>query len=348
MATAQRMNARPSAWLVSLLTVALIAGCGGGGGGGTSSAETGNGANNITNQNSDGNSSNSLQPDGSVSNTTVTPVAEAGAPQATGNMATDGFNWFNFRRQQMGLSTLSRNGQIDTAALNHSNYQALNNTITHDEINGRRGFTGANVLDRLRAAQYSVPESNYAYGEVISSTPDTNGVNAAEDLIAAIYHRFVIFEPKFLEVGAASTTAGSGYTYFTTNFATRTLNRNGLGDGRLVIYPFRDQQNLPTVFFSDQEQPDPVPDRNEVGYPVSVHADITSTLTVQSFTINPRGGAALATRLLRKETDAEIGEPSVAAIIPLAVLRPRTVYDVRFVGTVDDVPVNLSWSFTTR
>ena len=338
MHTARRLNARPSAWLASLLAVALIAGCGGGGGGGgdgdtssgtTTSAQSGLGAGNTT-------------------STPASILAETGAPQASGNMATDGFNWFNFRRQQMGLATMARNGQIDTAALNHSNYQALNDTITHGEISGRRGFTGATVLDRLRAAQYTFPASNYAYGEVISSTPDTNGVNAAEDLIAAIYHRFVIFEPKFNEVGAANATAGSGYTYFTTDFGTRALNRGGLGTGKLVVYPFRDQQNLPTVFYSNQEQPDPVPDRNEVGYPVSVHADITSRVTVQSFTVNPRGGGVLSTRLLTKETDAEIGEPSVAAIIPLAVLQPQTVYDVRFVGSVDNVPVNLAWSFTTR
>jgi uncharacterized protein YkwD len=329
MLIAHRLNARPSAWLASLLAALLVAGCGGGGGGsdgGTSSAQSSNGA----------------------SDTTTAPVVEAGAPQATGNMATDGFNWFNFRRQQMGLAAVTRSTQIDTAALNHSNYQAQNNTITHDEVSTRRGFSGASVLDRLRTAQYSVPASNYAYGEVISSTPDTSGVNAAEDLIAAIYHRFVIFEPKFLEAGAASTTAGSGYTYFTTDFATRTLNRGGLGTGKLVVYPFSNQQNLPVVFYSDQEQPDPVPDRNEVGYPVSVHVDITSTLTVQSFTINPRGGAVLATRLLKKETDTEIGEPSVAAIIPLSVLQPQTTYDVRFAGSVDNVPVNLAWSFTTR
>jgi uncharacterized protein YkwD len=327
MPAALRFNARPSAWLASLLAVALVAGCGGG---------------------SDGGTNRPAQLDTGAANTTVTPVAEAGAPQATGNMATDGFNWFNFRRQQMGLDAIARNAQIDAAAQNHSNYQAQNRTITHDEVAGNRGFTGATVLDRLRAAQYLVPASNYAYGEVISSTPDTNGINAAEDLIAAIYHRFVIFEPKFLEGGAGSATAGSGYTYFTTDFATRTLNRGGLGSGRLLVYPFSNQQNLPIVFYSDQEKPDPVPDRNEVGYPVSVHADITSTIAVQSFTISPRGGAALATKLLRKETDTEITEPSVAAIIPLAVLQSQTVYDVRFAGTVDNVPVTLAWSFTTR
>lgn len=329
---ARRLNAKASAWLASLLMVIVIAGCGGGGGGGDNTAAPA-----------------TTQP-GSVTDNIVPAgtVTEAGAPMATGDMATDGFNWFNFRRQQMGLAALARNTQIDKAASNHSNYQALNDTITHDEVAGKRGFTGVSVLDRLQAAQYQFPASNYAYGEVISATADTNGVSAAEDLITAIYHRFVVFEPKFLETGAASATAGSGYTYSTTDFATRTLNQGGLGTGRLVTYPIKDQQNLPVVFYSDQEQPDPVPDRNEVGYPVSVHADITSVLTVQSFTINPHGGAALTTKLLRYGTDPEINRPSVAAIIPLAVLQAQTVYDVRFVGSVDGVPVTLAWSFKTR
>ena len=52
-------------------------------------------------------------------------------------------------------------------------------------------------------------------------------------------------------------------------------------------------------FFSDYEAPDPVAGQNEVGYPVSVHADISAVLTVQSFTIQPRGGAALTTKLLQ-------------------------------------------------
>ena len=325
------LKARSSAWLVSLLMVGLVAGCGGGGGGGDTPT--------------------TIQPGsvtGDSTNVQAGTITEAGAPPATGVMATDGFNWFNFRRQQMGLAPMARNALIDKAAQAHSNYQAINDTITHDEVATKRGFTGASVLDRLRAAQYRFPASNYAFGEVISATADTNGVSAAEDLIAAIYHRFVIFEPKFLETGSASATTGSGYTYFTTNFATRTLDQGGLGSGRLVTYPVPDQQNLPTVFYSNQEEPDPVPDRNEVGYPVSVHADITSVLTVQSFTISARGGAALSTRLLRYETDRNISEPSVASIIPLAVLQAQTVYDVRFAGSVDGVPVTLAWSFKTR
>jgi uncharacterized protein YkwD len=334
MTSSRPFNRKASAWLISLLIASLAAGCGGGGGGGNGSSDrTGN-----------------LQPDGVVSDGGV-PVSilnEAGAPRQTGDMAADGFNWFNFRRQQMGLAPVARNAQVDKAALAHSNYQAINDFITHDEVSTRRGFTGSTVFERLQSAGYSLPGSNYAFGEVISATGDRSGVNAAEELITAIYHRFVIMEPKFLEAGAGVATGSSGYTYFTTNFATRTLNQGGLGNGGLVTYPFNGQQNLPTVFYSNQEQPDPVPDRNEVGYPVSVHADITSRLKVGSFTISPRGRAPLSTLLLTYDNDKEIAEPSVAAIIPIDVLQPQTDYDVRFTGTVDNVAVDRSWSFRTR
>lgn len=273
---------------------------------------------------------------------------EPNAPQFTGNTSIDGFNWFNYRRNQLGLRPVARNDRIDIAAQGHSDYQRINNTITHDQDPQRPGFTGRDVGERLAAAQYRfTPGAGYAFGEVISATSDPSGFDAAEDLIAAIYHRFVIFEPMFKEAGSGSATVPGGLTYFTTNFAANGLNQ-GLGTGAIVTYPVANQQRVQTVFLSDNEAPDPVPDRNEVGYPISVHADITSTVTVESFTVNSRGGAVLPTRLLTEQADPEFTPSSVAAIVPLQPLSPATVYDVQFAGTVDGVPVNRSWSFTTQ
>jgi uncharacterized protein YkwD len=312
--------------LVSIcLSLALVA-CGGGGGGDM----------------------------GTTSSAVITPpssgqpaaLQESGAPVATGDTATDGFNWTNFRRQQLGLSVLTRNSLIDRAAQGHSNYQKTNDHITHEQTPGAPGFTGITVRDRLTAAGYLF-SGDYAYGEVISASVDTSGFNAAEDLIAAIYHRFVMLQPSFREAGAGSATVSGGYTYFTLNMASTNGLTTGLGQGRFVNYPADGQQNVPTIFFSDFESPDPVGDRNEVGYPVSVHADITSTVTVQVFTIRPRGGAPLSVKVLSGATDAETTS-SAAAIVPLTVLSPKTTYDVQFSGTVDAIPVSRSWSFTTR
>jgi len=280
---------------------------------------------------------------------------DAGVPQATGNTATDGFNWFNFRRRQLGIQAVNRNTVIDAAALGHSVYQRDNDTITHEQTAGKPSFTGRSAGDRLRAAGYTIPSSGFAYGEVISATTDTSGFNAAEDLIAAIYHRFVIFEPMFKEAGAGSAGRSGGLTYFTTNFTAIGLN-SGLAQGNVVHYPVASQTRVPRNFFSDNESPDPVPNANEVGYPVSVHANITDRLEVQTFTITPRGGNALPVRLLRKADDAQTPE-SAAAIVPLSPLAQNTVYDVRFVGRLsgvgsNNVPwsnnIDRTWSFTTQ
>lgn len=280
---------------------------------------------------------------------------EPNAPQFTGNTATDGFNWFNFRRQQLrvpgdpddrGLSTLTRNSIVDTAAQGHSNYQRDNDVISHEQTPGNRGFTGATLGDRLQAAGYEFG-SRYAYGEVISATGGTSGFTAAESLIAAIYHRFVIFEPRFDEGGAGSATVPGGYTYFTTNFAANNGLGPGLGAGRFVTYPVNGQQRISRVFYSDQEVPDPFPDQNAVGYPISVHADSEKTVTVQSFTLRVQGGAQLPVRLLTSVTDGPT-PTSAAAIIPNTPLAAATTYEARFVGAIDGAAVNYTWTFTTQ
>ncbi|HZW22519.1 CAP domain-containing protein [Noviherbaspirillum sp.] len=311
--------------LAALLASLALAACGGGGG------DNGGG--------------------GGVTTQNATAVAEPGAPVATGNTAADGVAWFNYRRQQAGVRTLVRAPMADAAAQLHSEYQKTHNVITHEQTPGTQGFTGETVGDRLTAAGYQF-RSAYAYGEVLSSTSDTSGINAAEDLLAAIYHRFVILDPVFLQIGAGAATVRNGSTYFTTNFVADRLDA-GLGAGRFITYPFSGQQRVPRNFFSDHEVPDPVPSRNEVGYPVSVHADITSVIEVQSFTIRPRGGNPLETQLLQNRASAggtadPLTPPSVAAIVPLGVLSANTIYDVQFIGRVDGQAATREWSFTTQ
>lgn len=317
--------------LVSLLTcsalAAFVTACGGGDSGSTGTLST--------------------QTSGSALNLSLEP----GAPAQTGNTATDGIAWFNYRRQQMGLPVLGRDALLDRAAQAHSDYQRLNNVISHEETAGAPGYTGAELGQRITAAGYNFSSSRYAYGEVISATASTSGFSAAEDLITAIYHRFVIFEPTFYQVGGGNATVTGGYTYFTANFTADGLGR-GLGRGKLLSYPRDQQTGLPTNFFSDREVPDPVPERNEVGFPISVHADISSNVVVSSFTVcqkaaDDRCGSPLATKLLTSVTDKET-PAATAAIVPLAPLASGTAHQVRFVGTVDGTSVDRTWTFTTR
>lgn len=272
------------------------------------------------------------------------------APVQTNNVAADGRAWINYRRSQVGMSALAQNAKIDIAAQGHSDYQRINNIVTHVQTAGTQGFTGAQLQNRLAAAGYIIGSPN-AIGEVIAASTNGTGFFMAEQLITAIYHRFVIFEPVFKEIGSGSATNSANYTYFTADFAANNGYGPGLAAGALATWPFNGQVDVPANFLSDYEEPDPVPDKgvNEVGYPVSVHTNLTSKLTVKSFTIQVHGSTTpLSTRLLSQATDANMAtNTSAAAIVPLAKLAAGTTYDVSFTGTVDGAAVSKSWSFTT-
>jgi len=272
---------------------------------------------------------------------------DGSAPTLTSNIAVDGRAWLNYRRSQLGLATLAEDTTVDRVAQGHSDYQRLNNTVTHDQMRGQPGFTGVTLEDRFKAAGYNFGTTN-AIGEVIAATEGQNGFFMAEQLITAIYHRFVIFEPVFQQVGTGSA-ANGGYAYFTADFVTNNGYGAGLPSTALASWPIDGQTGVPINFLSDSEEPDPVPDLNEVGYPISVQTNLTRKLTVQSFTVRPRsGGANLQTRLLTKDVDpVNTTSQSVAAIIPLGPLTANTRYDVTFSGTIDDVAVSKTWSFTT-
>ena len=273
---------------------------------------------------------------------------DASAPTLTNNIATDGLNWINYRRSQIGMPALTRSSMIDVAAQGHSDYQRINNVVTHVQTKGNPGFTGEQLEDRLRAAGYDFGFPN-RIGEVISATSNGSGFYMAEELITAIYHRFVIFEPVFQEIGSGAATKPDNYSYFTADFVTNRGYGSGIPAGTIVTWPFNGQTQVPVNFLSDYEEPDPVPNANEVGYPVSVHTNLTRTLTVQSFTIRAHGSSNdLSTRLLAQGQDVNTTTQSAAAIVPLAKLAAATTYDVAFTGAIDGTPITRSWSFTTK
>jgi uncharacterized protein YkwD len=295
---------------------------------------------------------------GSSATSTNTPPAtitttEPGAPALTNNIAVDGRNWINFRRSQLGIPTVAQNTLIDIAAQGHSDYQRVNNTVTHDQDPRKQGFTGAVLQDRLNNAGYTIPASGYAFGEVISAASSSSGFYLSEELITAIYHRFIIFQPMFKELGTGYSTSSSGYTYFTADFGARDGWGPGIAAGAVAVWPFNGQTQVTPNFLSDSEEPDPVDGVNEVGYPISVEANLDQKLAVQAFTVRPRGGADLNVKLLQAASDAHT-PAYVAAIIPLSPLKSATTYDVTFTGTATNtftfqaVPVNRTWSFTTR
>ncbi len=271
---------------------------------------------------------------------------EIAAPSVSGDVASDGLTWMNFRRQQAGLAPLTRDPVLDHAAQAHAEYQLLNQRIAHEEDPAKPGFTGFDAPKRLQAAGFPLASSTLADGEVIAATAVADGFAAADGLVTAIYHRYLIFEPRFTSAGAGAATRPGAYSWLTVNMVAPHQS-TGLGSAQLVVWPHPGQRSIRTNFYSNQETPDPVPHHDEVGYPVSVHADFSSVLKVQRFTLRERDGRLLAVRQLDSDTDRDT-PPSAAAIIPLLPLRAGTEYDVEFMGTVDGQSVIRQWSFRTR
>ncbi len=286
---------------------------------------------------------------GTSTGTSATQLStqENAGPASSGDVASDGLAWINYRRTQAGLQTVTREAQLDRAAAAHAAYQQLNNLITHDEDPSRPGFTGVTATERLRAAGYPLDTQAQADGEVIAATAEADGFAAAEGLLGAIYHRYLMLEPRFDLAGAGDAHRGGGYYWLNVNFVASRSSAGQLA-GRVVVWPLPDQRSVRTRVSSDQETPDPVAGRDTVGYPVSVHAPLGTRLLVSRFTIREQGGqVALKTAQLDSSSDRDT-PPSAAAIIPLTRLRSGVLHEVEFAGSVDGVPVERRWSFTTR
>jgi uncharacterized protein YkwD len=281
-----------------------------------------------------------------ASTPSLVSAKDSSTPRLSGDTAIDGLNWINYRRRQVGVQTLTSNFRLEAAAQGQSNYLQINKVVTHVQSVGYPGFTGVTLADRLSAAGFGFSQTGHAFGEVIAATGTNSGFNAADELITAIYHRFVILEPMSKDVGAAADEAVDGSTYFTADVAADGLNQ-GLGSGKFVTYPVANQELVPTFFNNDGETPNPVPSRHQVGFPISIHADLVSTVSVQHFTVQPRGGLPLPVQLMTNASDPNT-PISAAAIIPLDVLAAATTYDVAFTGSVDGTAVNRSWTFTTQ
>lgn len=273
-------------------------------------------------------------------------AAEAGAPTATGDVAADGVRWLNYRRAQAGMPALRRNPQLDLAAEGHANYQQLNDVVTHAEDSQHAGFVAATASERLRAAGFPLLTTSFADGEVIAATGAPDGFAAVEGLLGAIYHRYVVLEPMFNAVGAGAAHRDGSFHWLTMNLV-GIKPSGGIAKGSIAVWPLPSQTRVRTNFFSDQETPDPVPQVDEVGYPVSVHANLNTMLHVDRFTLSDPNCKPVEVRQLDAAADPDTPS-SAAAVIPLQPLRSGTTYSVSFAGRVDGQAVERRWRFTTR
>jgi len=207
--------------------------------------------------------------------------------------ANDGLDYLNNLREKAGLNSLTENSFLQKAAKNHSNYMRINNLFSHYENPNYRGFTGVTQSDRAVYVGYLSKNvlENISYG-------DDNYKSSIDDLFSAIYHRFGFLDESINEIGMAK--SGLFYTYdmgnsylnqlcknppafsygyyysnicatnskISVDIYTKTINKVALNNPKIILWPPRNYQNSDVVFY--EEMPDPLPEREVSGYPISV------------------------------------------------------------------------------
>ena len=282
-------------------------------------------------------------------------------------------NYLNELRKGAGLVPFTSNNQLKIAAHNHGNYLISNDTIGHFEDANKSLFTGTYASDRIIHAGYKTP----LVIENVSSN-NQNYKESIEGLFSAIYHRmaFLDFQGDEIGIGIRQNLDKKTKTAFVYNMSAKALNKlykekkftnpkegyipNKIltkalnihkdDNSKIVIYPFKNQKNIPAAFFD--ELPDPLPLHLVSGFPISVsfnqaHFKEVKLLKFELF--NHNGTLINNTLIYDHKSDPNQRLNNFDFVLfPLTRLDWSSQYQVKFVAMVDGKKIKKDWSFSTR
>ncbi len=239
-------------------------------------------------------------------------------------------DYLNSLRVQTGLHKLYLNQNLTNAANNHSKYLFYNNEYGHREDSNKEYFTGEWASNR---AIYSGYLNRFVIENV--STGQSNYKESIDDLFSAIYHRFAFLNLTIDEIGLSqvdrvytynmanslindrcskSSYNGGGTVYFnickdkdkkiSKSDLENRLNYYKSNDPALIIWPPKNADNIPPVFF--EESPDPLPNYSVSGYPISVEFNDKKIpeVTVDGFSLSDENGNNIELiKLMDKDSD---------------------------------------------
>jgi len=248
----------------------------------------------------------------------------------------------NELRSVYGLNYLYPNQQLAFAAQKHAQYLVGKDNPSHFEIDGLPGFFEKDPMNRALKAKYS--QTSFSVGEVFSFY-EGDRKDDLDKFLVAIYHRFLVLEPKYNEVGSYYVKDGK-VNIMEIMLGVRDIAAQS-SNIQYSYYPYDKQTNVPVVFYPSDEIPNPLPEKQEVGYPVSFQISSGSTLKVKEFKLLDSKGQALEGKLMTKETDSHI-TASQFGFIPYNKLEPNERYYASINAVVNGVSIRKEWSFTTK
>lgn len=293
-------------------------------------------------------------------------------------------DYLNTLRSNSGLIKLNPNLQLTKASSSHAHYMVKNQSSGHYEKYRKYFYTGKTPSERVNKAGYS----SSVVTENISLNASTEG-NAIDNLFAAIYHRFVFlsFDKDEIGFGSSSTNKkkrvkkayvfnlglsglsklcndmfvleeGIYYMKEVCQLKKKMIPQNLFNTSiyeirkqntDIVLYPYKNQNNVPTAFYN--EHPDPLPKYKVSGFPISVqfNPSVYSNIILSSFKLYTLDGKEIKkTRILHKKNDInQLFSRHEFALMPLARLEYNQTYRVSFEAVADGSVVKKSWVFNT-
>jgi hypothetical protein len=311
------------------------------------------------------------------------PVLREGPRMDITYEKSEAFSLLNEIREAMGMNTLSYNEQLTHAAQAHADYLIRNHTDSHDEVTGLPEFTGVKPVDRAWHAGYLSSQVSENL-----STQNRSAKESIDGLFSAIYHRFGFLDVSIDEIGVGVTQDArevkyTAFVYLMGNSALNALCHDSPFKGygyyvyhvcrdqehrisqkhfdkaknsskwlnpKIILYPYDGQEDVPPAFYA--EIPDPLPDYDVSGFPVSVifNEYFFHKVKLKSFDLyDDTGKKVTPVRVLSHETDPHKKFTRYQfALFPLKRLKYDTEYHARVIYTYKKRKYEKRWSFHTR
>ena len=308
---------------------------------------------------------------------------EAVAPMDLSYERMEALTTVNAIREALQMNTLVENGALVSAAQAHANYLVHNKALSHNERKDRSGFTGVTPADRAVAAGYH----SLQVSENLS-TRNPHAQSSVDGLFSAIYHRFGFLDPSIDEMGVGVAQdrrngSRSAFVYLMGNSELDRLCSTGsfkdtgryvygvcrdrkhrIEEGafkkaqnffrrhnpKIILYPYNGQTEVPPAFYS--EIPDPLPDYEVSGFPVSAafNDHFFKNVKIHSFKLyRERSGKPIRVRPMERGSDPHHRfTANQFAVFPLQRLDYDTKYRAELIYEAGHKKRKLTWDFRTK
>ncbi|MEK4406166.1 CAP domain-containing protein [Sporosarcina sp. FSL K6-6792] len=263
---------------------------------------------------------------GSVVIVTTAPIStEASTDYTYTAEQQEALNYLNSIRQASGLNPVKLNPYLSKAAENHSKYQTTHNVVSHAEETNKKGFTGNNASERVKAVGGTGDMTLYT-SEVIGT--GTNYTAAIDSFMTTAYHREIL-------LSSIATDVGIGRDGRVVTITGHTENSDGYKE---VVYPYNGQKNVGIGFYG-VETPNPLKQFNveKSGFIIMMTPERSNQPTLKA-KINDSKGNNVPYFIEKSES---------IYFFPKQELK----YDETYTVSVDyddwDKRANKTWSFTT-